>query len=297
MEINRSGEMEVFVQVVEAGSFSAAARRLRLSPSAVAKLIGRLEDRLGARLVARSTRSLGPTPEGEVFYERATRILADIAEAEAGAAGTAAARGRLRVSASIPFGTNCLMPLLPEFRDRHPGVTLDISLTDEVVDILAERTDVALRHGPLRDSGLVARRLGESRRLLVAAPSYLERRGRPETPEDLDQHDCVTFSFRRHATEWVFAGPDGPKPRQVTGPIQVNNGETLRQTLLSGLGIGRLAWYHIGPDVTAGRLVPLLEDYEPVEGEVVHAVFVGRGLMPARVRAFLDFLAERMRFS
>jgi len=296
MDINRSGEMEVFVRVVEEGSFSAAARRLGLTPSAVAKLIGRLEDRLGVRLLARSTRSLRPTPEGDLFYEQASRILADIAEAEAGVSGSSAPRGRLRISASIPFGTHCVVPLLPEFRARFPAVTLDVSLTDEVVDILAERTDIAIRHGPLRDSGLQARRLGVSRRILIAAPSYLERRGMPQTPADLAGHDCLTFNYRRSFTDWVLGGPDGPKPMQVTGPLVVNNGETLRQAVLAGMGIGRTARYHVGHDLAAGRLIELLPEHDPHEVEEIHAVFLGRGTMPARVRAFIDFLVERLRF-
>ncbi|MGO1075655.1 LysR family transcriptional regulator [Inquilinus sp. CA228] len=296
MDINRSGEMEVFVRVVEEGSFSAAARRLGLTPSAVAKLIGRLEDRLGVRLLARSTRSLRPTPEGDLFYDQASRILADIAEAEAGISGASAPRGRLRISASIPFGTHCVVPLLPEFRARFPAVTLDVSLTDEVVDILAERTDVAIRHGPLRDSSLQARKLGVSRRILIAAPAYLERRGVPRTPADLAGHDCLTFNYRRSFTDWILAGPDGPKPMQVTGPLVVNNGETLRQAVLAGIGIGRTALYHVRHDLTAGRLVELLPDYDPREMEEIHALFLGRGTMPARVRAFIDFLVERLRF-
>jgi DNA-binding transcriptional LysR family regulator len=296
MDINRSGEMEVFVRVVEEGSFSAAARRLGLTPSAVAKLIGRLEERLGVRLLARSTRSLRPTPEGDLFYDQASRILADIAEAEAGVSGASAPRGRLRISASIPFGTHCVVPLLPEFRARFPAVTLDVALTDEVVDILAERTDVAIRHGPLRDSSLQARKLGVSRRVLIAAPSYLERRGVPRTPADLAAHDCLTFNYRRSFTDWVLGGPDGPKPMQVTGPLVVNNGETLRQAVLAGMGIGRTALYHVRPDLAAGRLVELLPDYDPREMEEIHALFLGRGTMPARVRAFIDFLVERLRF-
>lgn len=296
MDINRSGEMEVFVRVVEEGSFSAAARRLGLTPSAVAKLIGRLEDRLGVRLLARSTRSLRPTPEGDLFYEQASRILADIAEAEAGVSGSSAPRGRLRISASIPFGTHCVVPLLPEFRARFPAVALDVSLTDEVVDILAERTDVAIRHGPLRDSSLQARKLGASRRVLIAAPSYLERRGAPQTPADLAGHDCLTFNYRRSFTDWILAGPDGPRPMQVSGPMVVNNGETLRQAVLAGMGIARTALYHVRHDLAAGRLVELLPDHDPREMEEIHALFLGRGTMPARVRAFIDFLVERLRF-
>jgi DNA-binding transcriptional LysR family regulator len=153
----------------------------------------------------------------------------------------------------------------------------------------------------LRDSGLLARKLGVSRRALVAAPSYLERRGQPRTPADLAEHDCLTFNYRRSFTDWMLAGPAeddrAPRPMQVSGPLVVNNGETLRQAVLEGMGIGRTALYHIAPDIAEGRLVELLPEFDPKEMEEIHAVFLGRGTMPARVRAFVDFLADRVRIA
>lgn len=197
-DINRSGEIEVFVRVVEAGSFSAAARELRMTPSAVSKLIARLEARLGARLVRRSTRRLMLTPEGTAFYESGLRILADMVAAEREAAAGAAPRGRLRVNTYVPFGVHRLVPLLPDFLERYPEISVDLVLTDSVIDLMAERADVAIRAGPLGESRLVARKLGQSPVVVVAAPSYLERHGTPLTPTDLGSHNRMRFGFVRH---------------------------------------------------------------------------------------------------
>jgi DNA-binding transcriptional LysR family regulator len=295
MDVNRSGEMEVFARVVEAGSFSAAGRKLDLTPSAVAKLVSRLETRLGVRLLHRSTRSLKATAEGEAFYERARAILADLDEAENAVAAHVAPRGRLRVNASVPFGNGILVPLLPEFLGRNPGVAIDLSLTDDVVDILAERADVAIRHGPLRDSRLMARKLGASRRVIVASPDYLKRHGRPKRPEDLAGHNCLNFNFRISFYDWPFAEESGRRSMAVAGNLQANNGDTLRQLALAGLGIARLGGFNLAADLKAKRLIPLLREFDTGDIEEIHAVFVGRGHMPLRVRAFIDFLVERVR--
>jgi len=295
MDINRSGEMEVFVRVVDLGGFSAAARALRMTPSAVSKLIARLEARLGTRLVNRSTRKLQLTPEGSAFYDRALRILADLDEAERSAASGAAPRGRLRVNTNVPFGTHYLIPLLPGFLKRHPEVNVEVTLTDTVVDLLEDRADVAIRIGPLKSSQLVARKLGESRMMLVAAPAYLGARGTPETPADLARHNLLGFSFARQSNGWPFRKADGSASAVVpTGNAQVSDGESMRLLVLTGLGISRLSLFHIGPDVEAGRLVPVLEAYNPGDTESIHAVYVGGGHLPARVRAFLDYLVERV---
>ena len=295
MDINRSGEMEVFVRVVDLGGFSAAARALRMTPSAVSKLIARLETRLGARLVNRSTRKLQLTPEGSAFYDRAVRVLADLDEAERSAAAGAAPRGRLRVNTNVPFGTHYLIPLLPGFLERHPEVTVEVTLTDTVVDLLEDRADVAIRVGPLKSSQLVARKLGESRMMLVASPAYLSARGTPQTPGDLARHNLLGFSFARQSNGWPFRDADGSASAVVpTGNALVSDGESMRLLVLTSLGISRLSLFHIGPDIEAGRLVPVLEAYNPGDTESIHAVYVGGGHLPARVRAFLDYLVERV---
>jgi DNA-binding transcriptional LysR family regulator len=203
-EINRSGEMEVFVRAVEFGGFSPAARALRMTPSAVSKLVARLERRLGARLINRSTRKLLLTAEGAAFLERARSVLADLDEAERAVAAGAVPRGLVRVNCNVPFGQHRLLPLIPQFTAAHPEVRLDIVLTDQVVDLMDERADVAIRLGAMRPSQLIARKLGQSRMAVVAAPAYLARRGVPQTPDDLAAHNCIAFNFARHVDEWSF---------------------------------------------------------------------------------------------
>ncbi|TPM16418.1 LysR family transcriptional regulator [Mesorhizobium sp. B2-2-4] len=296
-DINRSGEIEVFVRVVEAGSFSAAARALRMTPSAVSKLIARLEARLGARLVTRSTRKLQLTPEGTAFYDSGMRILADMDAAEREAAAGAAPRGRLRVNSYVPFGHHRLMSLLPRFLERYPEISVDAVLTDSVIDLLEERADVAIRAGPLRESRLVARKLGQSRMVLVAAPSYVEARGTPRTLADLGRHNMLAFGFARHIDGWPFVDAAGaPVIVPVVGNATLTDGEAMRRMALAGGGIARLARWHVQPDMDAGAFVPLLEEFNPGDEEATHAVYVGQGKhLPARVRAFLDFLSEAVR--
>lgn len=296
-DINRSGEIEVFVRVVEVGSFSAAARALRMTPSAVSKLIARLEARLGARLVSRSTRKLQLTPEGTAFYESGLRILADLDAAEREAAAGAAPRGRLRVNSYVPFGQHRLMPLLPRFLERYPLITVDAILTDSVIDLLEERADIAIRAGPLRESRLVARKLGEGRMVVIAAPSYLEARGTPRTLSELAGHNMLAFGFARHIDGWPFVDATGaPVIVPIAGNLTLTDGEAMRRTAIAGAGIARLAHWHVEADIAAGDLVPLLEDFNPGDLEPTHAVYVGQGKhLPARVRAFLDFLAETVR--
>jgi DNA-binding transcriptional LysR family regulator len=295
-DINRSAEMEVFVRVVESGGFSAAARFLRLTPSAISKLVGRLETRLGSRLVNRSTRKLQLTAEGQAFYQRSLDILADIAEAEREAASGAAPRGRVRVNSNVPFGMHYLLPLVPRFVAAHPEVQLDIVLSDQVVDLLEQRADVAIRVGPLRSSQLVARKLGESRMVVVAAPRYLKRRGVPKALGDLPQHNLISFNFERIRDGWPFREGGKTVSFPAAGNVQVGDGETARQLALAGLGVTRLALFHIGPDIKAGRLKPVLESFNPGDTEAIHAVYIGQGgHLPARIRAFIDYLAENVR--
>lgn len=295
-EINRAAEMEVFVRVVESGGFSAAARSFRMTPSAVSKLISRLETRLGSRLVNRSTRKLQLTAEGQAFYQRSVDILGDIAEAEREAASGAAPRGRVRVNCNVPFGMHILLPLVPRFLERHPEVQLDIVLTDQVVDLLEQRADVAIRVGPLRDSQLVARKLGESRMVVVAAPRYLKRRSIPKALADLSQHNLISFNFERIRDGWPFRDGGKVVSFPASGNVQVGDGEVARQLALAGVGLTRLALFHIGPDIKAGRLKPVLESFNPGDTEAIHAVYIGQGgHLPARIRAFIDYLAENVR--
>ncbi|MBR0871923.1 LysR family transcriptional regulator [Bradyrhizobium tropiciagri] len=295
-DTNRSGEMEVFVRVVDLGGFTAAAKNLGLTPSGVSKLISRLEARLGTRLVNRTTRKLLLTAEGQSFYERALAILADIEEAERLAGSGAAPRGHLTLNCNIPFGMLHVMPLLPRFMSEHPDITLDVVLTDTLVDLMQERADVAIRAGPLGASRLIARKLGTSRMAVVAAPSYLARCGTPKTPADLATHRGIGWTFPRSIRGWPFRRAEKIEEALPPPVARASDGEVARRLALGGIGIARLALFHIGPDIEAGHLVPVLQNFNPGDREDIHAVYVGHaGPLPARVRAFIDFLARDIR--
>ncbi|NTZ63773.1 LysR family transcriptional regulator [Agrobacterium tumefaciens] len=293
-EVNRSGEMEVFVQVVERGGFSSAARSVGMTPSAVSKLVARLEARLGTRLINRSTRVFKLTSEGCVFFERATRILADIEDAERIASAGEVPSGRLRLSTSASYATHVLAGILPEFLERYPAITVDIVQSDLVVDLLEERVDVAVRAGPLKSSSLVARRLGDTAMTIVAAPSYVDRRGLPRTIEELERHDRLGLGYTRSMDGWPLISAGATIFAPVAARVQANDGEALRQLVLAGNGIARLANFTIRDDLRAGRLVPVLDEYNPGDREEFHAIHIGQGgPLPSRVRALLDFLAKQ----
>ncbi|HVJ40435.1 MAG TPA: LysR family transcriptional regulator [Dongiaceae bacterium] len=293
---NRAGEMEVFAAAVDLGNFSAAGRRLGLSPSAVSKLVTRLEERLGTRLLVRSTRALQLTPEGDAYLQRARRILAEIEDTERVVAGGAAAapRGLLRLNVSVGFGVRCVVPLVPDFLKLYPEVQLDLSLSDSIIDLIEERADIAIRTGPLRDSSLTARKVMESPRVIVGAPDYLKHRGIPKTPADLDRHNCLIFNFRSTQTDWPFRDPKSGKAfmKPVGGNLMVNNGLTMRQMALRGVGLVRLARFDVETDIAAGHLVPVLEKFSAGDTVPFHALFVSHDYMAARIRAFLDFLTD-----
>jgi DNA-binding transcriptional LysR family regulator len=293
--VNRAGELAVFESAARTGSFSGAARELNLTPSAVSRTVARTEARLGVRLMIRTTRRLTLTAEGEAYLQAARRILTDLDDAEQAIADQGAPRGRLRVSVSQSHGRLHVVPLLGDFTALYPHILVDINLTDAVVDIAAGQADVGVRSGPLDDSGLTARKIGETRRVIVASPDYLARRGTPRVPEDLHAHNCLNFNFRRAEPVWPFVR-DGHEFRlTVHGGIEANNGETLGQLAVDGVGITRVGAFSVADDIAAGRLVPLLEDFNPGDVENTHAVFVGGANTPARVRVFVDFLAERLK--
>jgi len=292
---DRARALSLFVAVVEGGSFSAAGRVLDLSPSAVSRAIDRIEARLGVRLLLRSTRALSLTAEGQAYLQTARRILADLDDAEQQIADQGAPRGRLRVSAALSHGRLCVVPLLGEFAALYPHILVDIALTDTLVDIAAGQADVAIRFGPLADSTLTIRKLGESRRVIVASPAYLERHGKPHRPEDLHSHNCLNFNFRRAEPTWPFRADGRDFALCVKGNIEANNGETLGQLAANGVGVARVGAFSVAGEIAAGRLVPILEDFNPGDVELIHAVFVGGAGTPARVRVFVDFLAERLR--
>ncbi|MCI4589310.1 LysR family transcriptional regulator [Sphingobium sp. BYY-5] len=292
---NRFGDIEIFLTVSSEGSFAAAAKALRLTPSAVSRSIARLEQRLGVSLFRRTTRALALTREGLAYRDRMAVLIGDMMDVEASLSQDRnEPRGLLRVNASPSFGVECLIPLLPRFAERYPAVTVDLSLSDMIVDLVEERADIAIRIGPLRDTRLRAKKLGHSRMALVASPDYLARCGTPQTPDDLDGHDCLRFSFRRSVDGWPFRVGKRVVQRPVEGSFFGNSGEVVRQMAIAGCGIARHGYFHVASDVKAGRLVEVLEAYNPGDGEDIHALYAAEDRSAARVRAFLDFLDEAM---
>ena len=292
---DRARALALFAAVVEHGSFSAAGRVLEMSPSAVSRAVDRIEARLGVRLLLRSTRALSLTAEGQVYLQAARRILADLDDAEQAIADRGVPRGRLRISAALSHGRLCVVPLLGEFAALYPHILVDVALSDAVVDVAGGEADVAIRFGRLADSALTVRKLGETGRVVVASPNYLAAHGTPDAPEDLHRFNCLNFNFRRFEPVWPFRRDGRDFALSVKGSIEANNGETLGQLASAGVGVARVGRFSVAPELADGRLVPVLEAYNPGDVELIHAVFVGGASMPARVRAFVDFLAARLR--
>ena len=287
-------DMTAFVRAVERGGFSSAARELGLTPSAISKLVTRMEDRLGVRLLNRTTRRLALTPEGEAFFHRAQRILADIEEAENEVARfRERPSGRLRISVGTAFGGYQFVPALPEFLARYPEIEVELTMTDRIVDLMEEGADVGIRTGELLDSSLVARRICDMERVICASPAYLGKHGTPRTPADLARHNCLVLAASPQFHQWPFDTPDGVRNLEVNGNVTASNAETLVQLAIMGLGLIRLADVIVGDAISKGLLKPVLADVHHVEPLPLHAVYpFGRHRSP-RVAALVDFLVEK----
>jgi DNA-binding transcriptional LysR family regulator len=291
--MNRAAEMNAFVAAVEHGGFSAAARELELTPSALSKLVTRLEDRLGSRLLHRTTRRLQLTPEGEAFYNRARRILAAIDEAEAEVTeASATPRGTLRLHSGSAFGMHQLAPAMPRFLARYPDVKLDITISDTPPSAMEEGIDLAIRIGPLDESSLVARRICNLQRVICAAPAYLARCGTPKTPDDLQDHNCLWITSLPALRRWPFDTDEGIRIVNVGGNVVANTAETVLQLAVAGVGITRLTDVIVGDAIARGELLPILNDWHHIESVPLYATYPsGRHLSP-KVRAMVDFLIE-----
>lgn len=293
--MDRYGEMQAFMQVVDQGGFTEAARELGLSPSAVSKLISRLEDRLGARLLQRTTRRVSLTAEGRVYADQVREILADIDAVEASVGGAEAEpRGPLRINVAHGFGMTQIVPLIPDFLTRYPKVDVQITFADHVVDLVAEGEDVGIRSGRLQDETLIARKLGEHRRIICAAPSYIAKYGMPETPDDLAHHNCLLFDGPEGLNEWPFRTMDGGiQRRPIRGNFRSSNGDAIFRMLLDGVGLCYAADFGIKDAINRGILVPVLTEHTADILRPIHVVYPARKHLAAKVRAFADFLVER----
>ncbi|MGI9384509.1 MAG: LysR substrate-binding domain-containing protein [Methyloligellaceae bacterium] len=288
-------ELSTFVAVAEEGAFNAAARRLTLSPSVVTRLINALEDRIGARLFTRTTRRVALTEAGETLFAEAGRILADLEEVEAMVAGAhQVARGALRITAPVLFGQRYLMPVVGDFLETHPQVTVTAEFLDRPVHLVEEGIDVALRIGELPDSSLFANRVGVVRRVAVAAPAYLEASGVPETPQDLIRHRIINTSGLHGPREWSFHARGGIQSARITPRLTVNTISAAVDAASAGRGVTRVLSYQVADALAAGTLVEILRDWEDREMPVQLVHPEGRRAA-AKTRAFIDFATARLR--
>ena len=285
-------EMAVFARVVGAGSLSAAARELGLSPAMVSRRLAALESRLGVRLINRTTRSLHLTDDGATYYEACARVLSDIEEADATvSAGRVEPRGPLRVALPASFGHQHIAPLIPRFAERYPQIQLALSLSDRNVNLIDEGFDLAVRIAHLEDSSLTARRLAPNRRVVCASPDYLARHGTPRTPEELARHNCLTTS--EFTMSWDYKAPDGkPGSVRVTGRYACDNWEVLREWALAGLGIALKSTWDVHRLLAEGALVEVCRGYTFHSDVAIYAVYPSRRFLPAKTRVFIEFLAE-----
>src|SRR5690606_19508137 len=285
-------ELLVFHAVVRHMSAAKAAREMGLTPSGVSRVVSRLEERLGVRLLQRTTRKVSLTEEGAVFHARTMQILNDLADAEAEMRRSAVQpRGNLRITAPVVFGRLHLSPLLSKLLERHPELGVDLQLVDRFVDLIDEGLDLAIRVGTLPDSRLIARRLCANRRVLVASPAYVARRGFPTLPEELSEHECLLFTGFSRPREWRLVGPDGPLSVTVSGRVSTNNVDARCDAAFSGPGVTMGATLHAWPYLRSGELVRVLPDYEFAHS-AIFAVFPSARQLSTKVRAMVDFLGQ-----
>jgi DNA-binding transcriptional LysR family regulator len=293
--MDRLAIMETFVRVVEAGSFSAAARHLNIGQPAVSRSIAQLEERLGVRLVMRSTRGLTPTEAGRNFCERARRAIEHAEEAERAARGAGAdLAGRLRVSAGITFGHLHLVPLLPAFLVKHPDLSIDLILDDRTIDLIEEGIDIGLRFGPLLDSSLTARKVATSQRLVLGAPSYFERSGVPTTPAELSRHPAVIYTQDRGGTDtWSFRRDAAETTVSISGRLRVSASEGLRAAVLGGIGLAITPQWMFAPELARGAVQPVLVEWN-LPASDLWAVFPTGRMTNAKVRTFAAFVESEL---
>ncbi len=285
--------LELFVRVAALGAMGRAGAEFNLSPTNATQRMQALEANLGVKLLNRTTRSVSLTPDGDVFLDHAKRIIDNAEEARQVLSNAAtSASGLLRVTASATFGREHIVPFVPEFLNQHPDVTLDLNLSDMVVDIVEQGYEVAFRIGELAPSTLLAQKIDASPEWLVASPDYLEREGAPHSPADLASHACLPLGSTR---SWSLIGPDGKQHQfPVSGPVTVNHGEAMSELVRAGLGIGQAALWHVGPHLLSGQLVHVMPDYKVTRETNIWAVRPPGRVMPARVKAFLDFFQQRI---
>lgn len=283
-------DMEVFARVVATGSLSGAGRELGLSPAGVSKRLKRLEETLGARLLQRTTRQISLTETGQTYFERISPLLAGIEDAETFVSRRSdAVRGTLKVSAPTSFGRMHIAPHIKDFMRSYPDLSINLQLSDEFVDIVGEGFDLSIRIGELTDSSLVGRKLAPVRRVLCAAPSYIERHGEPASLAELAEHLCLP---PHNNDTWKLEGPEGPVTYRPTGPLKTNSSEVIREAVIGGAGIALRSTWDVGHELDTGKLMQVLPAYEGTRNIGIYALYASRQFLPAKIRVFIDFLIE-----
>ena len=287
--------MAVFRRVVEAKNFSAVARETNMSQSTVSKHIAALEERLGTKLLNRSTRSLKLTEAGKEYYHHCIRILNDFQEAEASIGkGKIKPTGTLRISTSAAFGRICMLPYLDRFFSTYPDINLDLLFDDDYVDLVKQGIDLAIRIGPLADSSLIARKIGSSPRVVVASPEYLVKHGRPKKPADLIKHNCLLYSLQKAPDLWYFnSAQEGDESVRVSGRLKASSPDAICDATIDGLGISVLCEWYVRKHIKEGRLKIILQDYHPTAHDI-NAVYQERKFVPQKVKRMIEFLADNV---
>jgi len=292
--VDKLNAMAIFVRVVERGSFSAVARELQTSQPTISKVLRALETELGGKLISRSTRQLSLTDEGQRYYSECRQILAAVDAAEHSfQSGRESVAGNLRIGSSVSFGRLQIATRLPGFLKKYPQVHIDLQLSDQNQDLVSEGLDVSFRIGELNDSGMIARHIGTTYRVTVAAPDYLEQHGTPRTPEDLSEHNCLQFNLLNSHNLWVYEKEAQRHEVRIKGNAQSNNSEAIREMVLGGLGISLSPVWLFSEDLKAGRVTEILKDYT-AQSLPIHAVSPANRRQSARVKAFVDYMSQAL---
>jgi DNA-binding transcriptional LysR family regulator len=291
--------IELYAKTIEAGSFSELGRRLHMAPSSISRQINTLEEDLGVRLLQRTTRKISLTEAGQIYYERVSKILSDLDEAQQAISQLQAQpKGILRINAAIPFGERKLVPIIPEFLAQYPEVKVDLTLEDHAIDLVKERVDLAIRIGKLDDSSIVARKLADNKFVVCGSKQYFTKHGRPRVPEELSQHNCLINRNVYNSNTWQFHKNQSSKNITVTGNFQTNTGGAVYRATLSHLGIAVLPTWFVGENVKQGFLQTVLEDYEvtlpALTQSGVYALYPAGQYLPPKVRVFIDYLTEKL---
>ncbi|PAM79729.1 LysR family transcriptional regulator [Pseudomonas sp. ERMR1:02] len=292
--MDKLNAMAIFVRVVERGSFSAVAREMQTSQPTISKVLRALETGLGGKLIARSTRKLSLTDEGQRYYKECRQILAAVDAAEHSfQSGRETIAGPLRIGSSVSFGRLQIAPRLAEFLRRHPEVQIDLQLSDQNQDLVSEGLDVTFRIGELNDSGLIARHVGTTHRVTVATPDYLAQHGKPQTPEELSGHNCLLFNLLSSQNQWIYQKAARRHEVRIKGNAQSNNSEAIREMVLGGLGIALSPVWLFSEDLKAGRVIAILQEYT-AQSLSIHAVSPANRRQSARVKAFVDYMSQAL---